>query len=162
MWATPIGVSTSPNGRSNVVSFTPTPNRLVKPTLQTRFHIDFAWWEREGRDFRVDVMNHLRPEQQEAFAHYQGGELVDSVDPDTAEVTKVDRMQYILRGLSAAASEFVADHSSLVDMLFHVFLVNGNHPLTPEELSEKINRPAPTILRTIAGPRIYKGLRPVP
>ncbi len=144
------------------MSFTPIPNRLVKPTLQTRFHIDFSWWEREGRDFRVDVMNHLRPEQQEAFTHYQGGELVDSVDPETAEVVKVDRMQYILRGLSAAASEFVAEHTSLVDMLFHVFLTNGNHPLTPEELSEKTNRPAQTILRTIAGLRIYKGIRPVP
>ncbi len=157
----PTGALTFRIGRSEPVSFAPTPNRLVKPTLQTRFHIDFGWWEREGRDFRVDVMAHLRPEQQAAFANYQGGELVDAIDPETAEVTKVDKMQYILRSLGAAGNEFVAEHSSLVDAVFHIFITNGNLPLTPEEIGERINRPAQTILRTIGGGRVYKGIRPM-
>jgi hypothetical protein len=143
------------------VSFTPIPNRFVKPTLQTRFHIDFGWWEREGRDFRVDVMSHLPPDQQAVLAGYQAGELVDSIDPETAEVQKVDRLQYVLRSFTAVSTEFVAEHSSLVDAVFHVFLTNGNQPLTPEDLAEKINRPALTILRTLSGARVYKGLRPV-
>lgn len=155
------GALTFLNGRSDPVSFAPTPNRLVKPTLQTRFHIDFGWWEREGRDFRVDVMAHLRPEQQAALANYTGGELVDAVDPDTAEVTKVDKFQYLLRGLRADENAFVAEHSSLVDAAFHIFITNGNQPLTPEELSEHIHRPAQTILRTIGGARVYKGIRPL-
>ena len=144
------------------MSFAPAPNRLVKPTLQTRFHIDFEWWEREGRDFRVEVMAHLPADQQAVLANYQGGEMVDAVDPDTAEITKVDKMQYLLRSLSTAPSDFVAEHSSLVDAVFHVFITNGNQPQTPEELGERIRRPATTILRTLAGPRVYKGVRPLP
>jgi hypothetical protein len=32
--------------------------------------------------------------------------------------------------------------------------------LSAEELGARLNRPADIILKTIAGPRVYKGLRP--
>jgi len=134
---------------------------LVKPTLTTRFHIDFGWWEREGRELRVDVQKHLRPEFQEAFAQAQGGEPIDDVDPVTAEVRPVDRAQYLLRTQCKPLAEFLTEHTSLVDAVFHTLLSNGNRPLSPNELSESINRPAQTILRTLAGRVVYKGLRPV-
>jgi len=38
--------------------------------------------------------------------------------------------------------------------------VNGNTPMSAEDLSKRLGRPADTILRTIAGPRVYRGLRP--
>jgi hypothetical protein len=47
----------------------------------------------------------------------------------------------------------------MVAQVFRIFLSNGNKPLSSEELSEIINRPARTILVTLTGPQIYKGIR---
>ena len=139
------------------------PSRLVKPTLQTKFHIDFDFWERESRDLRVYLASHLCQEHKAAFADYSGGELVDYVDVDTAEVQRVDGLQHTLRTHCALLPDFLTAHTSVVDAVFRVFIANGNRPLSPEELAEKIGRPgqAQTILRTLTGPRVYKGLRPV-
>jgi hypothetical protein len=38
--------------------------------------------------------------------------------------------------------------------------VNGNTPMSTDELSKRLGRPADTILKTIAGSRVYRGLRP--
>jgi len=138
-------------------------NRLVKPTLKTKFHIDFDWWDRESSEFRVYLASYLCPEHQAAFAGYVTGDLIDNIDPDTGEVQPIDGLQYTLRTHCAQQPDFLTAHTTLVDAVFRVFIANGNRPLTPEELAEKINRPnqATTILRTLAGQRVYKGLRPV-
>jgi hypothetical protein len=44
--------------------------------------------------------------------------------------------------------------------VFRLFLSNGNAPMTSQELGARLKRPPETILRTLAGPRVYKGLRP--
>ncbi|HLE28675.1 MAG TPA: hypothetical protein VI793_11195 [Anaerolineales bacterium] len=138
-------------------------SHLVKPTLKTKFHIDFDWWDRESSEFRVYLMSHLCPEHQAAFGSYEGGDLIDNVDPDTAEVQRIDGLHYTLRAHCAQQPDFLTARTTLVDAVFRVFIANGNRPLTPEELAEKINRPgqANTILRTLAGQRVYKGLRPL-
>ena len=137
-------------------------NRLIKPTLKTKFHIDYDWWERESREFRVYLASHLCPEHQATFAGYTG-EVVDAVDPETAEIHAEDGIQHTLRTHCSQTEEFITPHTSLVDAVFRVFLANGNQPLSPEELTERIKRPgqASTILRTLSGARVYKGLRPV-
>lgn len=137
------------------------PSAFVRPAVDTRFHVDFEWWEREGRELRVDVMKHLRPESQVAFAAYTGGETIDVVSPETGEVRVVDKLQFLLRTQCKPLEAFLTEHTSLVDAVFHVFLLNGNQPLAPTEIAEQINRPAATILRTLAGRVVYKGLRPV-
>jgi hypothetical protein len=136
---------------------------LAKPGLHSKFHVDFNWWDRASRDFHVYLFSHLCPEHQAAFADYPGGELVDSVDAETAEVLRVDRLQHTLSTHCALQPDFLNPHTSLVDAVFRVFIANGNRPLTPEELAERIGRPGQglTILRTLAGQRVYKGLRPV-
>ena len=55
----------------------PMANRLIKPTLKTKFHVDFDWWERESREFRVYLTSHLCAEHRPAFAEQDGGEVVD-------------------------------------------------------------------------------------
>ena len=141
----------------------PTANRLIKPTLKTKFHIDFDGWERESREYRVYLMSHLCPEHQAAFSDYAGDDVIDAVDPETAEVRKEDGIQHTLRTHCSQAPDFITSHTSLVDAVFRVFIANGNQPLTPEELAERIKRPGQgnTILRTLSGARVYKGLRPV-
>jgi hypothetical protein len=135
---------------------------LVKPTLQTRFHIDFDWWRQNDRSWRVYLRNYLCPEHQQAFSSLDTGEEVDWVDPETAEVQRVDGLQHILITHCAQQPTFITQQTTLVDSVFRLFLANGNNPLTPEELSEQLGRDARTILRTLSGARVYKGLRPSP
>ena len=134
---------------------------LVKPTLQTRYHIDFDWWGQNERDWRVYLLNYLCSEHQQAFAEMDESVQVDWVDPDTAEVQSVDGLQNILITHCAKQQSFISQHTTLVDSVFRIFLANGNTPLTPEELAEQMGRDSQTVLKTLSGPRVYKGLRPV-
>lgn len=135
-------------------------SRRIKPTLDTKFHIDYDWWDREGQELRVYLLSHLGSEQRERLADYRDSEEVDWIDPVTAEVHKVDALQ---RALQEAAEnpDFITARTSLVDAVFRVFLANNNTPLTPIELGERIGRPPMTILRTLSGTNVYKGIRPV-
>jgi hypothetical protein len=135
---------------------------LVKPTLQTRFHIDFDWWGQNDRDWRVDLFSFLCPDHQEAFSDARGDERFDWVDPDTAEVQQVDGLQHVLITHCAKTPGFITERTSMVEAVFRLFLANGNTPMTPVELSEQLGRPPETILRTLSGMRVYKGLRPCP
>ncbi len=133
---------------------------LVKPTIHTRFHIDFDWWQQNDRDWRVYLRNYLCPEHQEKFANVDIFDQVDWVDPETAEVQRVDGLQHILITHCAKQNTFVTQQNTLVNSVFRLLLANGNTPLTPDELSEELGRDGTIILRTISGPRVYKGLRP--
>ena len=135
---------------------------LVKPTLQTRYHIDFNWWGQNDRNWRIDLLSFLCEEHQDAFSDDRGEEPVDWVDPETAEVQQVDGLQHMLISHCAKEPGFITEYTSLVEAVFRLFLANGNTPISPVELSEQLNRPPETILRTLSGMRVYKGLRPCP
>lgn len=133
---------------------------LVKPTLKTRYHIDFAWWSKIDRDWRVYLRTYLCPEHQEAFANLDAGEEVDFVDQQTAEVHRVDGLQHALISHCAKQQDFFTQGTTLVDSIFRLFLANGNTPLTPEEMAATLERDPVTILRVLSGTRVYKGIRP--
>jgi len=134
---------------------------LIKPTPQTPFHIDFDWWKSQDNNWRVYLFGYLCAEHQKAFSESSLNIQIDWVDGETAEVTTVDGLQHTLITHCARQPDFVTKNTSLVDAVFRIFLANGNSPLTPEELAKMIGRPPETILRTLAGTTIYKGIRPV-
>jgi hypothetical protein len=134
---------------------------LVKPTLQTHYHIDFAWWQKNENDWHVHLTSLLCPEHKEMFAKVQGSDLIDFIDPETAEVRPMDGLQQIILTHCARQPEFVTGQTAMVEAVFRTFLSNGNSPLSPTELSERLGRPANTILITLSGPRVYKGIRPI-
>jgi len=134
---------------------------LIKPTLQTPFHIDFDWWQKNERDWHVYLRSLLCPEHQEVFTDVKQGEMIDWIDPKTAEVRPVDGIQHTLMSHCARRPEFVTEQTAMVEAVFRLFLTNENMPMTAEELGALLNRPAATILRTLSGPRVYKGLRPL-
>jgi len=134
---------------------------LVRPTLQTSYHIDFNWWSEHDRNWRVYLLNYLCQEHKQAFSDANLDEEVDWVDPDTAEVHRVDGLQNILINHCAKQESFITLQTTLVDSVFRLFLSNGNSPLTPSELGEQLGRNADIILRTLSGTRVYKGIRPI-
>ena len=133
---------------------------LVKPSVNTPFHIDFDWWKKSERDWHVYLRSLLCAEHQEAFANIEEGQTIDWVDPVTAEVKPVAGVQNALMTHCVKQPDFLTQQTALVEAVFRLFLSNGNVPMTSKDLSEKLNRPAETILRTLAGARIYKGIRP--
>jgi hypothetical protein len=132
---------------------------LVKPTVDTPFHIDFAWWKKNERDWHVYLRSLLCAEHQEAFANVEEGETIDWVDPVTAEVKPVEGVQNALMTHCVKQPDFLTSQTALVEAVFRLFLTNGNVPMSSGELSARLNRPAETILRTLAGARVYKGIR---
>ncbi len=135
-------------------------SRLVRATEDTKFHIDYEWWERADRDLDVYLRSHLCPEHQEAFAEIEADKMVDTVHPETAEVSRVLGIQHTLITHCALREDYLTPQTTLVNAVFRVFLSNGNLPLSPVDLGEKLNRPPRTILRTLSGQRVYKGIRP--
>ncbi len=135
------------------------PSALIKPTLDTRFSIDYTWWERSGEELDVYMLSHLLPEQRETLSPSAERRMIDYIDPNTGEVSQLDELALAIR-LAAADPNFISPQTSLVDCIFRVFLANNNQPLTPRELAAQTGRDANTILKTLGGTRIYKGIRP--
>ena len=144
---------------------TPTPQvkrpGLHKPSVKTPFHIDFDWWKDNERDWHVFLRSLLCPEHQQIFADVEEGQMIDWIDAVTGEVRPVDGIEHALMSHCALLPDFVSERTALVEAVFRLFLVNGNVPMSAQQLSERLHRPAETILRTLAGPRVYRGLRPV-
>ncbi|MEP7293421.1 MAG: hypothetical protein ABI835_16675 [Chloroflexota bacterium] len=136
------------------------PSALVKPTLDTTYHIDYGWWERSGDDLRIYRLSHLPQEQRERLSASTEERVVDFIDLETGEVSQLDELQLALQ-LAARNPDFINPHTSVVDGIFRVFIANGNTPLSPNQLGEIIGRSPSTILKTISGVRVYKGIRPV-
>jgi hypothetical protein len=135
---------------------------LVKPTMDTPFHIDFNWWSQHDREWRVYLLSLLSDEEKERFGELiDGGELVDFVDPETAEVIQVDGLQHVLITHTAQQEGFLGEHTALVEAIFRLFLKNGNGPMNVQEIAEQLGRDPNPILRTLTGGRVYRGIRPV-
>jgi len=134
---------------------------LVKPKITTPFKIDFEWWKKHDRDWRVYLRGFLCKEHQAVYESMDNDEVIDWVDPKTGEVTQVDGLFHILMSHCAKQEDFLNNRMALVDSVFRILLANGNRPMTPEELGDRMNRPPSTILRTLSGIRVYKGIRPV-
>jgi len=133
---------------------------VVRPMLDTPFHIDFEWWDRSQRELRVYLLSHLCLEHRQVFEGHVGTEEIDWVDEDTGEVTRVDGLQHILRTHCSQLPDYISAHTTLVDAVFRIFLANSNKPLPPLELGQRTGRDPSLILKTLTGKRVYKGLRP--
>jgi hypothetical protein len=137
------------------------PSLLIKPTLETHYHIDYSWWERNNKeDLRIYLLSHLPPEIRERMAQQEAGSVIDYIDPETGEVRTLDELGRALQD-AAQAPDFINPYTSVVDSIFRVFLANGNKPMTPRELADAIGRPAASILKMLSGAQVYKGIRPV-
>ncbi len=133
---------------------------FVHPTVDTPFHIDYSWWEREGMDVNVQLVAHLCPEHREVYAG-QRVEMIDWVDPDTCEVRPVDSLQYLIATHCGKQPGYITNAPTVVEAIFRVFLSNGNQPLSPRKLAPLLGVSEERILRILAGKQVHKGLRPV-
>ncbi len=144
--------------------------RYFGTTVDTKFHIDYDWWERSELNQRLYLYAQLCADCRKRFKSYENTEEVDWVDPETGEVRKADALIECLRTTCAHQPDFIDDSLPLTTACFRVFLTNQNVPLTPRELSEILGQTtavsstkwaAQKIRRVLSGPRVYLGLRPL-
>ena len=136
--------------------------KYIKPTLKTKFHIDFNWWEENSRGFRRALFDQLCDECRATVEADPEVRMIDWVDPETAQVYTIDQLWHILRTQCAPKPDFLAEDLPLTTAVFRLFIANDNKPLTAAEIHQQLHRKSSRmILRTIGGKKIYKGIRPV-
>jgi len=135
--------------------------KLFRPTENTRFHIDYSWFDRNGQDVKVLIFKCLTPEQQERLQDSENEARYDYIDETTAEVTPVDPVLHTLRTQNAQDVNFITSHTPVVEAAFRVFLINNNQPMTPMELAARMGRKPTEILAQLGGRSVYNGIRPV-
>lgn len=139
----------------------PALSRFVKPTVDTPFHIDYQWWEKQGLDLNVQLQAHLCAEHREAFQGQRVGDKIDWIDLETCEVKQVDGLQYIISTHCSNVPGYIMQAPTLVEAVFRVFLSNGNRPMTPKALAPLVGQRPEQILNVLSGHSARRGLRPV-
>lgn len=136
--------------------------RLRKPTVSTRFHIDYDWWEQNEENLDI-YLHHLLPaDLRERLADDSSvsAEEQDWVHPKTGQVTRLNSLQRAILTASQRP-DFINPQASLVDVIFRILLVHNNSPLSVAEFAAQSGRSASDILKLIGSRRVYKGIRPV-
>lgn len=136
--------------------------KYIRPTLKTKYHIDFPWWKTAGRNFRSFLLNHACGECRDILGVEPEQKVMDWVDPDTAQIFAVDQLWYQIQAHCSQQPDFIPANLPLTTSIFRLFIANNNRPLTPVEIHQELRRKdARTILRTIGGRTVYQGIRPV-
>lgn len=135
---------------------------LVRPTVDTAFQIDFEWWASRDPAWKLSLTSLLSQEEKDKYSSViDGDSMVDFIDPRTGKVALVDGLQNIIVSEIATKESFLNPKIAITEGIFRLFMKNGNLPLTPNEMSEELNRDAKIILRTLLGVRPPKGIRPI-
>ena len=135
--------------------------KYVKPTLETKFHIDFSWWNKQGQNLSAYLQSHLCPEAK-ILHNFDSSQTFDWISWETGEVFHIDALWHIIHAECSHQPNFIADHTPLTVAIFRLFLANNNTPLTPLEMHQRLPKKKPDlILKTIGGHQVYQGIRPV-
>lgn len=132
---------------------------LKRVTADTRFYVDYTWWEESNIDLRTYLFTRLGIGQ-DADTDNDKSEI-DMVDPTTGEVRRVDSFQYMLQSYFAQLPDDFFTQTSFVDAAFCVLLANANQPLSAREIAERVERPVDMVVRTLGGSTTYQGIKPI-
>lgn len=135
--------------------------KFYRPTENTRFHIDYSWFDKNGQDVNVLIYKCLTPEQQERLADVPLNEAFDFIDDDTGEVQRVTRAVQVIRAERSHDDAFIGPRTPVAEAVFRIFLLNSNKPLTPVELAARVERKPSEILAQLGGRAVYNGIRPI-
>lgn len=137
---------------------------LVRPDINTKFRVDYEWFEAQGRDMAVLVREQLCPECRTRFQDHRDTQTIDWIDPSTGEITVVDGLQYSIRECCSRREDYITRTTPVAAAIFRVLLADGDTAMSAAEIAERIGRQDPqTILRILLGPemRTRYGIRPV-
>jgi len=138
--------------------------KLLRPDVNTKFHIDYDWWTNMARDVLVLIWEHLCSECKAKYGTHADTADFDWVDSDTGEITVVDGLRYSLRECCSQRDDYITPSTPLSASIFSVFIANGNAPLSATEMHERIGKNDPrAVLRLLLGKqmRTHYGIKPI-
>lgn len=135
---------------------------IARPDVKTQFHIEPGWFEQNGRDLRSEMHDALCDECRAIYSTPADARPVDRIHPQTAQVSKVDALWECIADHCGLRPSFITPATPLTTAIFRALLANGNNPLTPEELYQRVKKSNPQgILRLLMGGEIENGIVPV-
>ncbi|MEM7118347.1 MAG: hypothetical protein AAF614_38330 [Chloroflexota bacterium] len=132
---------------------------IKRATLDTKFYIDYDWWEKSDLDLKTFLQTRL--DIGDDIPTSATADNIDVVDSHTGEVRRVDGFQFLVQSYFSQMPPDFASRTSLVDGAFCVLLANANEPMTAREIAKRLQRSPNVVLRTLGGPRVYQGIRPI-
>lgn len=121
----------------------------------TRFVIDYSWWEESGRSIESYLSTRLGREIELDDSTVP----IDLIDMETGEVRQLNSFEYSMQSIFTQLPDDYTQRASLVDSVFLVLLANGNRPMSATEIGAEIDRAPDTIYKTLGGNRIHQGIR---
>src|SRR3990170_3617887 len=115
---------------------------------QTPFHIDLTWWSSQGRNLRRFLASILEDDQ----AQLDPKEPVDFIDPNTAEVFRIDDLWARVLVERAQRPDYITSATPLTNAVLRALVENLNRPMTPTQMHRRVSRSTPDailkVLRT--------------
>jgi methyltransferase-like protein len=85
--------------------------------------------------------------------------VIDRVNPQTGEVTRVDALWECLADHCGRKPDFITPATPLMSAIFRALLANGNNPMSPEQLHKRVGKSnAAGILRVLLSADIENGV----
>ncbi len=135
---------------------------IARPDTKTLFHIDLTWFEKSGRDLRAEMHAALCAECRALYPTPADARPVDRVNPQTGEVTRVDALWECLADHCGHQPEYITPATPLTTAIFRALLANGNNPMSPEQLHQRIGKSNPiAILKVLLSGEVQNGIVPV-
>lgn len=134
---------------------------LIRPTVETPFHIDWNWFARNDIDGEQVLRDQLTPDVRQEFEQGKEIEDVDWIDPDTGEVFRVDSLREAILSECQWKPNYITESTPLITAVFRALLANNNRPTTPVELAQRLGRSTPeTILNVLSRGGVKYGIVP--
>lgn len=118
---------------------------VARLTTKSKFFIDLAYWEQQGRNFRQEVYDALCDECKQMYS-LDTVEIVDHIDTETGEVKPMDALLDCASDVCGHAVDFVSPRMPLTRAIFRAFIAAGNRPQSAEDIYARIKKGSPAII----------------
>ena len=129
----------------------------ARTDVNTPFHIDLEWWEKQGRNFDR-FLNEILEGQNDDL---DSSAMLDYIDPETAEVHQLSALWTQVLTERASRPDFITHATPVANAILRALIENRNHPMSVVELQRRINRSTPqALLRVLRTARRQYGIVP--
>jgi hypothetical protein len=136
--------------------------RIARPTPDTRFHVDWSWFERNNLNTEKVIRDQLTHKVAARFPFGEEVPLVDYVNPETGEVVRIDALREAIMSECQFEPHYLTGDIPLIQAVLRVFLANNNQPLTVHEIAQRLERHDPDpILRVLTSGGVQMGIVPI-
>lgn len=130
----------------------------LRSDIHTPFHIDLDWWTSHGRSLDRYLLEILDGKVDELGS---SGELLDYIDPETAEVFQLTPLWTRVLTQRAHRPDFITSTMPMTNAVLRALIENRNRPLSAVQIHRRINRGSPqTLLRVMESSQQQYGIAP--